>query len=47
MVIVNPVAEAANWFLAFLSVIPTPILFLLYAFIGFFVISALVNIIRN
>lgn len=44
---VNPVQPAANWFLALLDIIPTPIKLLMYVACGFFVILAIVNIVRK
>lgn len=44
---VNPVAPAANWFLALFSVIPSPIRLLIFVAVGFFVIVSIINIVRK
>ena len=40
---VNPVEPAANFFLGFFSVLPTPLKLLCFASFGFFAISIIVN----
>lgn len=44
---VNPVQPSANWFLALFSAIPSPIRLLIYVACAFFVIYAIINIVRH
>lgn len=44
---VNPVQPAANWFLALLNIIPTPIRLLLFVACAFFAIYAIVSVVRH
>lgn len=44
---VNPVQPAANWFLALVSIIPSPIRLLMFVACAFFVIFAIVSVVRH
>ena len=42
---VNPVQPAANFFLGWLQVIPTPVKLLMFVAVGFFVIRVIIHLV--
>lgn len=44
---VNPVQPAANFFLGWLQVIPTPVRLLMYVAVSFFVIRVIIHLVMK